>query len=158
MAPAADMKMTELATEESFYLSNMSPQIGIGLNRHIWADLEGIVRSWTCERGDLVAVSGPIYGDSPGELGPNKVAVPDRFYKVVYDTGLKRVIAFSLPNEKVDKHGKKSWEALQDYIVPLSEVEEATSLKFFPKLSKRTLSRIRGTSSVMWAQRDVCDP
>lgn len=44
MAPAGDMKRSRKVMSESFFLSNMSPQVGIGFNRHIWKNLEEAVR------------------------------------------------------------------------------------------------------------------
>lgn len=43
MAPAADMKWDLDAMLECFYLSNMVPQVGKGMNRGIWARLENKV-------------------------------------------------------------------------------------------------------------------
>src|SRR5581483_4070948 len=106
MAPAASMKFSKEATEQSFYLSNMAPQVGQGLNRDIWADLEALTRTWTCGRGQLIVMTGPIYDDDrPKTIGDDKVAVPTAFYKIAYDSDRKRVIAFILPNKKVDKQG-----------------------------------------------------
>src|SRR6185369_9582440 len=34
-APAADFKSSDDLMDESFFLSNMAPQVGIGFNRHI---------------------------------------------------------------------------------------------------------------------------
>ena len=44
MAPAADMRWSAQAMRESFYLSNMAPQVGVGLNRGLWSDLESMIR------------------------------------------------------------------------------------------------------------------
>jgi endonuclease G, mitochondrial len=40
MAPSADMKWDQDAMIECFYLSNMAPQVGKGMNRGIWARLK----------------------------------------------------------------------------------------------------------------------
>ncbi len=157
MAPAADMKFSLEALKESFYLSNMTPQVGKGLNRHIWADLEALVRDWTCDRGNLVVVTGPIY-DMPEErtIGPNRIAVPSAFYKIVYDPARRRAIAFILPNQAVDKRGQSAWEALKPHIVSVREVEQRVSLDFFNALPRRDESRIERLRSTMWPVREGC--
>ena len=116
----------------------MTPQQGIGLNRHIWADLEELTRSWTFERGEVYVITGPIYDkDPPDLLGPNDVAIPTAFFKTVYDPAARRVIAFILPNEKVDKQGQKSWEALQPYLATLRTVEERAGLNLLKGVGTR---------------------
>ena len=97
MAPAADMKFSREAMIQSFYLSNMAPQIGPGMNRGIWADLEKLTRQWVCGHNELVTISGPIYAATPDTVGADKVAVPTSFYKILYDPQRKRIIAFVLP-------------------------------------------------------------
>jgi endonuclease G len=157
MAPAASMKFSKKATEESFYMSNMSPQVGIGLNRHIWADLEELTRHWTCERGELIVITGPLYDDeNPKTIGANDVAVPTAFYKIAYDPKKRRVITFVLPNEKVDKKGKKAWDALKPFISTLREVEERAGLDFLAAIPKREQSRLETMKSVMWPVLKKC--
>jgi endonuclease G len=34
MVPAADAKISQQAMDETFYLSNIAPQVGDGFNRH----------------------------------------------------------------------------------------------------------------------------
>lgn len=48
MAPAADMKWSKKAMQESFYMSNICPQ-NQKLNRDDWGDLEDACRKWARE-------------------------------------------------------------------------------------------------------------
>jgi endonuclease G len=155
MAPAADMKFSVQAMEESFYLSNMSPQTGIGLNRHIWADLERMARDWACDRNDVYVITGPIYEHEPPRKKGN-VSVPTGFYKIAYDPQRRRAIAFVLPNEKVDKKGKKSEAVLVKYIASIREVQDLTGLEFFTKVPTRDRRRIERMKSIMWSARTKC--
>ncbi|HEY9104563.1 DNA/RNA non-specific endonuclease [Chitinimonas sp.] len=156
MAPAADMKWSDNAMVQSFLLSNMAPQQGQDLNRHIWADLEEMVRNWTCERGDLYAITGPIY-DQPGKtIGADKVAVPSAFFKMVVDLGRRRVISFILPNARVPKQGKPPAEVLQPYIVTVREVEERSGMHLLSALAPREQRRLATLRSVMWPVRQPC--
>jgi hypothetical protein len=52
--------------------------------------------------------------------------------------------------------GKKAWEALKDYIVPVSEVEERAELDFFEALPAREQRRLEIKRSVMWPVRKAC--
>lgn len=40
LAAAGNHRKSQLAVDQTFYLSNMSPQVGRGFNRDKWNDLE----------------------------------------------------------------------------------------------------------------------
>jgi endonuclease G len=52
--------------EDTFFFSNVVPQIGNGFNSGIWSTLERKVRELTKERGELYVITGPIYQDPEG--------------------------------------------------------------------------------------------
>lgn len=162
MAPAADMRLAQNSTlnatqsmSESFFLTNMVPQVGMNNNRGIWSDLEGQLRGWAVHRGQILVVTGPVY--SPGYLtiGTSKVAVPTYLYKVIVDPKKMEAIAFLIPNQqivtrrtnKLDK-GNPSYPqslptasincnsqcSISNFVVLPSKIEQMTGLKFFSKL------------------------
>ncbi len=115
---------------ESFLLSNMAPQVGIGFNRHIWKTLESKVREWTEDRGELYVVTGNMYAtDHPKTIGRNHVAVPTHCFKVIFDPVRVEAIAFILPNRKLRTAD------LPNYIVSVDDVERQTGLDFLSKLN-----------------------
>ena len=65
LAPAGAMKWSEEAMSESFFMSNMAPQVGVGFNRSSWRVLEQKMRRWACDRDLLYVVTGPLYEDRP---------------------------------------------------------------------------------------------
>ena len=133
MAPAGDMRWDMEAYAESFYLSNMVPQVGPRMNRGIWKALEARVRKWVLTRGELYIYTGPIYDSTVGALmtiGLNQVAVPTHLYKIAYDPEQKEAIAFIMPNEELQT------ELMPIYIVSVDAVEEKTGLDFLSVLSK----------------------
>src|SRR5664280_2065883 len=116
LCPAGDMTFSDQAMSETFYLSNMSPQVP-AFNRGIWKSLETLVREWAEEDYSIYIVTGGILSESKGTIGPDKVNVPLRFYKIIYDLkGEKKMIAFILPNEK-------GTGPLQSYVVTVRDVE-----------------------------------
>jgi endonuclease G len=125
LAPAADMAFSIKTMDESFYMSNMSPQKG-EFNRGIWKDLEAQVRSFAISEKGIFVVTGPILPKTKTiTIGANKVTVPDVYYKVVYDrTPPEKMIGFILPNAGSSKQ-------LQDFAVTVDAVEAATGLDFF---------------------------
>lgn len=149
MAPAADMRWDAQAMSESFYLSNMSPQIGIGMNRGIWKKLEADVRDWAQERGELYVYTGPInpHGTPIKTIGANKVGVPPAFYKIIYDPIRVEAIAFIVPNKKLRT------SELPNFIKSVRQVEKETGLNFLSTINKPIQDMVEAQpASHMWGQ------
>lgn len=130
LAPAADMKWSEQAMDESFYLSNISPQNG-NLNRGVWKSIEELTRDNANRYGEILVVTGPVFTDKKGlgYIGDNRVLIPNAFYKVLlaYDNGYTG-IGFYCENVA----GKKK---LQTYARSIDEIEEITGIDFFHLLA-----------------------
>ena len=129
MAPAADMKWSEKAMQESFYMSNICPQ-NQKLNRDDWGDLENECRTWAKKYRNVYIICGPIYDSSnPKRIGQHKVAVPDRFFKVVLIYNRKNPVAMGFLFENKAGHHK-----LEKYMVSVDSIETITGLDFFSQL------------------------
>jgi endonuclease G len=128
LAPAADMGWSATAMKESFYYSNMSPQVA-SFNRGVWKRLETQVRSWAIEDSSIYIVTGPILKDNLLQIGPNGVSVPNQYYKVVleYTPKHKKALGFVLPN-------LGSSLPLQSFAVSVDSVERLTGVDFFHNL------------------------
>ena len=99
LAPAADMGWSSQTMSESFYYSNMSPQVP-EFNRGIWKRLEEQVRNWAVELDTIYVVTGPVLSGNMSAIGLNKVTVPNYYYKAVlylHDND-SRMIGFIMPN------------------------------------------------------------
>lgn len=55
------MATSQHAMDESFLMTNVSPQVGVGFNRGYWARLEGFVRHLTRHFDDVYVVTGPLF-------------------------------------------------------------------------------------------------
>jgi|TARA_B110000208_G_scaffold118918_1_gene145459 endonuclease G len=128
LAPSRDMSFSRIASNESFYLSNISPQ-DKSFNRGIWKKLESLVRDWAIEYGDIFVVTGGVLNSSNITIGKEEVSVPMFFYKIilVYDGLDTKTIAFVMPNEK-------STEKLSNYVYSVDYLEDLTGIDFFPEL------------------------
>ena len=78
LCPAADMSLNKTSMSETFYLSNMSPQLH-SFNAGIWEVLENRVRKWVSEYGDLYVCVGGVLNEKLGTVGANKVTIPKSF-------------------------------------------------------------------------------
>lgn len=125
LAPAADMSWSETAMQESFYYSNMSPQVP-SFNRGIWKKLEEQVRDWALQFDEIYVATGPVLTAGLPHIGANKVSVPSLYYKalLVYGNKGKQAIAFVLPNEA-------SQQPLNNYIITIDSLENLTGIDFF---------------------------
>jgi len=124
LAPAGSMTFNKTAMDESFYMSNMSPQLP-GFNRGIWKKLETKVREWTKVSDSLYVVSGPVLKNITKTIGANKVAVPKAYYKVLlqFKNGKVKTCAYLLPNEKSNKD-------LKHFICSINKIETIIGIDF----------------------------
>jgi len=139
LAPAEDMRYSAKGESESFYMSNMSPQIQ-GFNRGVWKRLEKQVRRFAHDEGSIVVVTGPIFPSFGGrKLG--EMSVASKFYKVVYSEGPKpKMIGFIVPHESTASDVTK-------FVCTVGKVEEETGLKFFSKLPRDVQKELKTKSS-----------
>lgn len=130
MAPAADMKWSQEAMWESFYLTNVCPQ-NHELNGGDWLALEKKAREVAKRYGKVYVICGPIIGENKyGTIGGNKVAVPDKFFKafLVEKEGKYHSIAFIMENEGT--HRKLSTCTLS-----VNQLEDIVGIDLFTGLS-----------------------
>ncbi|MDR3128800.1 MAG: DNA/RNA non-specific endonuclease [Tannerellaceae bacterium] len=132
LAPAGDMKWSEQAMKESFYLSNICPQIS-DLNRGIWKTMEEECRQWAVDYGEILIVAGPVVEEGSLRIGKNEIIVPQRFYKVICRLSDNKYhgIAFLLENRAYEA---ADWKSLA---ISIDSVEKVTGIDFFPLLPDR---------------------
>jgi len=106
----------------------MSPQVPT-FNRGIWEDGEELQRSWAVENKAISIVVGPVLTKGLPTIGPNKVAIPKYYYKVILDYTLPNIkgIGLIIPNGNNEKQ-------LKSYFVSIDSVEKFTGIDFFPGL------------------------
>jgi endonuclease G len=129
LMPAASCKFNQKAMDETFYMSNISPQYNY-FNRGIWRLIEIQIRDWAVELGALYIVTGPAAYFPDSVIGKNQVSVPSHYYKVVMidDSISVHMAGFLLKNEKSSLRPR-------DYLVSVDSVEVFTGLDFFPELA-----------------------
>ncbi len=127
LCPAASMSINDKAISESFYLSNMSPQVP-ALNQVTWRLLEENVRELALRDSILHVITGPILSDPLGHIGENQVTVPNSYYKVLYSPKKGAMVGYVMPNSKLS-------EPFTSFAVSVDSVEQLSGVDFFTHLS-----------------------
>lgn len=144
MVPAGDLKSDQAAMDESFYLSNIAPQVGVGFNRGIWRKLEQKVRVWVRTRGELYVITGPVFYDYLPVIGKSKVVVPDAFFKIIYDPESFETLAFLLPNRALPD------APLSEFQTTIDALESRTGIDFFSELAPALEAALELTAHPVW--------
>ena len=137
IAPAADMAWDRTAMHNSFYMSNMSPQVPM-FNRGIWRLLEEWVRETAAKDGPLFVYTGPIFAPNGEAHYINNIEVPIAYYKVILaEREPRKMIGFVLNNEPSD-------HSLSTFCCTVDEVESKTGVDFFSSLPQEVQDDLEG--------------
>lgn len=140
MAPAGDMKWSQKAMEQTFYMTNICPQAG-SLNRGSWKSLEEKCRSRAMRDSAIIIVCGPVLTEKPSEyIGETGVAVPKSFFKVILSpyNNPPTAIGFIMPNGYVEG-------GMQRCAMTVDEVERLTGHDFFSALPDEIENEVEST-------------
>ena len=158
--PSADRQCCYEANAQTFYGTNMTPQ----LNEHnegIWSALEGRVRTWSDSADTLYVVTGVVVSPSSRiekDSYGNNVTVPDAYFKAVLKysksstLGTWNAAAFYL------EHREYSGGIQKSHSMSIDKLEEKTGIDFFAnlpaKVGEATATNIEkqdpATSNVWW--------
>ncbi len=150
-APAADFKYSQDRMNDSFFLSNMAPQVGIGFNRHIWRYLEEDVREAAKNRGQVFVITGGMFYDPDEEqletadgfiefdvIGSNNVSVPTHFYKIVTaetSDGQWEAIGLVLENRAYPRVPGAKYD-FAPFVQAIDWIEDRAGINFMPLLDQ----------------------
>ena len=141
MAPAMDMRWSRQAMEQCFLMTNICPQ-DHELNDGEWRHMEEAIHTWAKRTERLVIFTGPVLRNDMKRIGKHRnIAVPSKFYKVVYDPKQKKAIAFLFKNEKA----RNSWT---NYAVSVDEVEQLTGIDFLAALPDDVETTVESKQSI----------
>lgn len=133
LANDADMSWNDQVEHESFYMSNMSPQLP-SVNRGTWKNLESAGRAWVYQTKHAHTIyAGNIGGTKT--IGASKVVVPDYLFKIVIDDVTKKSYAYLFPH----KDGLSS--DFTQYQVTVADIEKATG-NTFPVPDSKTVKNV----------------
>lgn len=165
-AAAAMYKYSQDRTNETYYYTNMAPQIGEWFNRGVWAALEGESRELIKQAGEGWVITGAVFYD-PKEDSPQtatglidaqwigkpaRVAVPTHFYKIVVtknEGGETHCYAFLLANKREGQSNRAKDYDWTKYQVTVAEIERLTKIDFMPGLSPTERNRLEAKKDLL---------
>ncbi len=154
MIASSDRQVSVAANKQTFYYTNMCPQIQNEFNGGIWQSLEKRVQSydWICDDTLYVVTGAAMIGDYKytSTRSGQKVAVPTHFYKVLarsrggntgkalgtLDDSQIQCVGFWLDHFGYGTKDKISRKEM----VSIAEIERLTGFTFFPELSDKVKS------------------
>ncbi|XP_067626195.1 endonuclease G, mitochondrial-like isoform X2 [Eurosta solidaginis] len=158
LAAAGNHKSHQTHCNETFFLTNIAPQVGKGFNHDAWNNLEIYVRELTERYGSVYVCTGPIYkpkrqlrGVRDLEntqtmvekwcveyevIGANTVAVPTHFFKVItveskLPGGSPYMEAYLMPNAPISSNTN-----IRDFLADIRDIEHIAGLQFFNGLRR----------------------
>lgn len=149
ICPSADRQYSEEANMQTFYISNMQPQRNV-FNAGLWAKMEAQLRSWNrngfrdtlyvCKGGTIDTIPGSTIKDPVLRKLPNGLIVPHYFFMAVLckNTQGYKAMAFWVEHYEQDH----TEDALTNYVVNISQLEEYTGIDFFCNLPDDVEQRV----------------
>tara|TARA_B100000959_G_scaffold217607_1_gene229552 strand:- start:399 stop:1175 length:777 start_codon:yes stop_codon:yes gene_type:complete len=141
LLPAADMKWDQKAMDETFYMSNISPQNPYFNRSGLWRKSESKVRSWVKNKGSLHVFVGGVLSDGLTKLPEQNISIPVYFYKILFDESNSSSVAFLLENKRVDGE-------LINFVVSVDSIETLTKIDFFSSLPDSLENSIEKTTEL----------
>lgn len=148
LCASADRLNSKDCNEQTFYLSNMSPQIG-RFNQQDWVDLEGLVQNWgrsSTFRDTLYVVKGgTIRDDQIMTYTKSGIPVPKYYFMALMckKSGTYKAIGFWVEHKSYGGNPDVS-----SWAVSIDELEEKTGIDFFCNLPDRIEIPIEKTFSL----------
>ena len=140
MCPSADRLYSSYANWQTFYMTNMQPQLN-SFNAGIWEKLESQIRSWagiyTCEnmyvvKGGTIDSEENIYKYVTKSNGKDRLIVPKYYFVALL---AKNAYGYKAIGFWFDQTaGIKSNDKLANYALSIDELERKTGIDFFCNL------------------------
>lgn len=143
LCASADRYLNREANEQTFYMSNMSPQIS-NFNSPFWSSFEGFVQN----RGRDASFADTLYvvkggtiadGQTLGHVRRNnaaRVVVPQYYFMALlrYKAGTYSALAFWMEHRDYEATESLSNRAMSERVVSIDQLEELTGIDFFHNL------------------------
>ncbi len=134
--------------KQTFYYTNMTPQLQNGFNGTIWNNMEQAVRNWTEASSDTLYV---VTGAVLNKIGENKevkreslhnVVIPNYYYKVIIKKKRNSSTEYTAIGFWFEHRNYSETKPSHTYSLTVDQIEEWTGLDFFANLPEDVQNRI----------------
>ena len=147
LVASADRLFSREANDQTFYMSNMSPQVG-HFNQKYWTALEGLVQDLgrnSAFADTLYVVKGGTTDRNVGVLkyvANGRVPVPAHYFMALLKVknGVYSGIAFWLENKNYGKTGTTA--DMRKHAISIAQLEHNTGINFFHNLPDAVEQRV----------------
>lgn len=144
--------------QEHFNFSNTVPMVRENMANTIWLDLENHVRSLLKKKDILYITTGSIYfnGQTNGKLEKSQTLIPTHFYKILTHPHTHGTVSYIIPNKEIFTAKSKKFNNtknvftcnggpcnINNFIVPIQEVERLTNTEFYPWLAPQYAVKVK---------------
>lgn len=147
--PSADRLTNYEANKQTFYYTNMTPQMGVSFNQSVWGRLEEQVRGQMSKGDTLYVVTGAVLKTVGGnetvkyakDKDGNDIAIPNYYFKVLLQqrSGGYKSIGMWYEN----RSGYASTPAVSE-TETVNEIERRTGFDFFVNLPSDIQESVEG--------------
>lgn len=160
--PNADRTSNGTMNQQTYYMTNQTPQIANGFNGGVWNNLETAIRSLTSSTDTVYVVTGACYrkaggsekvnklvAQSSSNVSPKEVSVPNYYWKVLLK--VKRTngavtsasaIGFWFEHKSYD-----SGTSYASYAKSVSQIETWTGFDFFTNLPESLKAAVKANNN-----------
>jgi len=119
LANDASFDYDKKIVRKTYTMANIIPQAP-QVNRKTWIKAEKLERQIASKVGSVSVINGVIYSDNPKRIGKNKIAVPDAFWKMIYNDDKNYKKCFYYQN---DLDIKVKGDKLKSHIINCNNLE-----------------------------------
>ena len=158
--PNADRNGVSAMQSQTYYITNMTPQIQNGFNSPLWSGLEDAVRAQTSYTDTVYVVTGAAFRKKGSSDTINTITnthdgkvlpVPNYYWKVILKvtrsggniTGAQ-AIGVWIPHEDLKNH------SYTEYMYSVDQIEQWTGFDFFPNLPDQIETAAESSTSTSW--------
>jgi len=113
LANDASFDYSKKTVRKTYTMANIIPQAP-KVNRKTWIKAEKLERKVAVKLGSASVINGVIYSSNPKRIGKNKIAVPDAFWKMIYNDSKNYKKCFYYEN---DLNAKAKGDKLKSHLV-----------------------------------------
>ncbi len=164
LCASADRLFSTQANQQTFYMSNMSPQL-YNFNSYYWAELELLIRNWSkssafkklyvCKGGTIKEgqrFSGKGYFETQNKKGNTvKVAIPKYYFMAILaetKSGTYQSIGFLLEQHGSYAASYPAMSQMKQHVMSIDELEAFTGIDFFCNLNDNLENQVEKGSNV----------